>query len=102
MLAPNNGTKVSVVSDGELDGYDCAPVVVEAVRVGAERAASIVVVVNNRRSSTTIATRVAIRVIVGRGEHRKRSFADLSSSRQQAGRSGFEVRGGGGDGAVVP
>ena len=83
MLAPNSGTKVGVVSDGEFDGNDCAPVVVEAVHTGrarAKRAVSAVVVVSNRRSSTTIATRVAIRVIVGRGECRERSFADPSSS----------------------
>ena len=102
MLAPNSDTKVGVISDGELDGNDCAPVVVEAVQVGAERAVSVVVVVSNRRGSTTIATRVAIRVIVGRGKCRERSFADPSSSRQQAGRSGFEVREDGGDGVVVP
>ena len=60
MLAPNSDTKVGVVSDGELDGNYCAPVVVEAVQVGAERAAS-VVVVSNRRGSTTIATDVVTR-----------------------------------------
>ena len=31
MLAPNSGTKVGVIGDGELDGNGCAPVVVEAV-----------------------------------------------------------------------
>ena len=36
MFAPNSGTKVGVISDGELDGNDCTPVVVEAVQVGAE------------------------------------------------------------------
>ena len=52
--------------------------------------------------SITIATRVVIRVIVGWSKRRERSLADLGSSRQQAGRSRFEVREGGGDGAVVP
>ena len=68
MLAPNpnSDAKVGVGSDGEVDGKDCAPVVVEAVQAGAERAVSAVVVVSNRRGSTTIATRVAIRVTVGR------------------------------------
>ena len=56
MLAPNSDAKAGIVSDGELDGNDCAPVVVEAVQVGAERAASAVVVVSNRRGSTTIAS----------------------------------------------
>ena len=49
MLALNSDTKVGVVSDGELDGNECAPVVVKAVQVGAERAVSVVVVVSNRR-----------------------------------------------------
>ena len=52
------GTKVGVVSDGELDGNDGAPVVVETVQVGAERAVSVIAVVVNRgsTSSTTTAT----------------------------------------------
>ena len=101
MLAPNSDTKVGIASDGELDGNDCAPVVVEAVQVGAERAVSVVVVVSNRRGDTTLATRVVIRVVVGRSKRRERLFADPSSSRQQAGRGGFEVREDGGDGVVV-
>ena len=58
MFAPNSGTKVGVVSDGELDGNDGAPVVVETVQVGAERAVSVIAVVVNRgsTSSTTTAT----------------------------------------------
>ena len=93
MLSPNSDAKVGVVSDGEFDGNDCAPVVVEAVQVGAERAITVVVVGSNRGGSTTIATRVAIQVTVGRGKRRERSFAGPSSSRQQARHSGFEVRG---------
>ena len=31
MFAPNSDAEVGVVSNGELDGNDCAPVVVEAV-----------------------------------------------------------------------
>ena len=102
MRAPNSDAKVGVVSDGEFDGNDCASVVVEAVQLGAERAVSAVVVGSNRGGSTTIATRVAIRVTVGRGKRRERPLADPSSSRQQARRSGFEVREDGGDGVVVP
>ena len=103
MFASNSGTKVGVISDGELDGNDGAPVVVGAVQVGAVRAVSVVAVVINRRGSTTIAIRVAIRVIAGRGECRQRPFvADPSSSRQQAGHSGFEVREDGGDGVAMP
>ena len=45
VFAPNSGTKVGVVSNGELDGDDDAPVVVETVQIGAEWAASAVVVV---------------------------------------------------------
>ena len=67
MFAPNSGAKAGVVSDSKLDGNDDAPVVVETVKVGAERAFSVVVVATNRRGSTTIATRAAIRVIVGGG-----------------------------------
>ena len=59
MLAPNSSTKVGVVSDGELDGNDGAPAVVETIQVGAELAVSVVAVVINFRGSTTIATRVA-------------------------------------------
>ena len=102
MFASNSGTKVGVISDGELDGNGCTPVVVEAVQVGLERAVSVVVVVSNRRGSTTIAIRVIIRVIVGWGKCSKRSFTDPGSSWQQAGCSGLEVREDGGDGVVVP
>ena len=102
MLAPNSDAKVGVVSDGELDGNDCAPAVVEAVQAGAERDVRVVVVDSNRGGRTTITDRVAVRVAVGRGKSRVRSFADPSSSRQQARRSGFEVREDGGDGVVVP
>ena len=80
MFASNSGTKVCVVSDGELDGDDDAPVVVGRVQVGEEWAATVVVVVVDRRGSATIAIWVATRVTVGRGERRQRSFSDLGSS----------------------
>ena len=80
MFASNSGTKVGVVSDGELDGDDDAPVVVKTVQVGAEWAVSAVVVVVDRRGSAAIAIRAATRVTVGRGERRQRSFSDPGSS----------------------
>ena len=48
MFASDSSTKVGVVSDGELDGDDDELVMVGAVQVGAERAASAVVVVIGR------------------------------------------------------
>ena len=53
MFTSNSGNQVGVVSNGELNGDDDAPVVVEAVQVGAEWAASVVVVVVDRRGSAT-------------------------------------------------
>ena len=79
MFASNSGTKVGVVRNGELDGDDDAPVVVETVQVGAEWAASVVVVVVDRRCSATIAIRVALRVTAGRSERRQRSLSDPGS-----------------------
>ena len=94
--------RFGVVSDGKFDGNDGALVVVETVQARAERAVSVVAVVINRKGSATIGIQVAMHVIAGRGECRQRPFADPSSSRQQAGRSRFEVREDGGDGVVVP
>ena len=56
-FASGSGTKVGVVSDGELDGDDDALVMVETVQVEAERAASVVVVDDDRRGSATTAIR---------------------------------------------
>ena len=76
VFGSNSGTKIGVVSDGELDGDDDAPVMVETVQVGAKRAAaSIVVVVIDRRGSATTA-RIATLVAVGEGERRQRPFQD--------------------------
>ena len=84
MFAANSGTEVGVVSDGEFDGNNNAPVVVKTVQVGAKRAAGVIIVVVGRRGSGIgIIIQVAIGVVVGRGEHRQRSFSDPGSSRQQ-------------------
>ena len=80
LRASNSGTKVGVVSDGELDGNDNAPLVVETVQVGAEWAARVITVVIDCRGSATTAIRVATRSTVGRGERRQRPFSDPSSS----------------------
>ena len=45
VFASNSGTEVGVVSDGEFDGNDDAPVVVKTVQVGAKWAAGVIVVV---------------------------------------------------------
>ena len=79
VLAPDSGTKVGGVSDGELDGDDDAHVMVEAVWVWAERAVSAVVVVADRKGSAATAIRVATTVVVGRGERRQRPFPDPGS-----------------------
>ena len=71
MFGSNSGTKIGVVSDGEVDGDDDAPVMVETVQVGAKRAAaSVVVVVIDSRGSATTAIRIATLVAVGQGERR--------------------------------
>ena len=44
-------TKVGVVSDGELDGDNGAPVMVKAVQVRAERAVSVVAIAVHRGST---------------------------------------------------
>ena len=44
-LRPNSCTEVGVVSDGEFDGNDDAPVVVKTVQVGAKWVAGVIVVV---------------------------------------------------------
>ena len=80
VFASSSGTEVGVVSNGELDGDDDAPVVVKTVQAGAERAASAVVVVVDRRGGAAITIRVTTRVTVGRGECRQRSFSDPGSS----------------------
>ena len=80
MFAANSGTEVGVVSDGEFDGNNNAPVVVKTVQVGAKWAAGVIAVVDMRGSGIGIIIRVAIRVVVGRGEHRQRSFSDPGSS----------------------
>ena len=70
MFAANSGTEVGVVSDGEFDGNNNAPVVVKTVQVGAKRAAGVIIVVVGRRGSGIgIIIQVAIGVVVGRGEH---------------------------------
>ena len=71
VFAANSGTEVGVVSDGEFDGNDNAPVVVKTVQIGAKRAAGVIVVVGRRGSGTGITIRVVARVVVGRGEHRQ-------------------------------
>ena len=71
MFAANSGAEVGVVSNGEFDGDDNAPVVVKTVQVGAEWAAGIIVVVGRWGSGTGIIIRVTIRAVVGRGEHRQ-------------------------------
>ena len=84
MFAADSGTEVCVVSDGEFDGNNNAAVVVKAVQVGAKRAAGVIIVVVGRRGSGIgIIIQVAVGVVVGRGEHRQRSFSDPGSSRQQ-------------------
>ena len=45
MFAADSGTEVGVVSDGEFDGNDNAPVVVKTVQVGAKWAAGVIIVV---------------------------------------------------------
>ena len=45
MFAANSGTEVGVVSDGEFDGNNNAPVVVKTVQVGAKWAAGVIIVV---------------------------------------------------------
>ena len=71
MFAADSGTEVGVVSDGEFNGNDNAPVVVKTVQVGAKCAAGVIIVVGRRGSGTGIIIRVATRVAVGRGEHRQ-------------------------------
>ena len=80
MFAANSGTEVGVVSDGEFDGNDNAPVVVKTVQVGAKWAAGVIVVVGRRGSGTGIIIWVTTQVNVGRGERRQRSFSDPGSS----------------------
>ena len=80
MFAADSGTEVGVVSNGEFDGDDNSPVVVKTVQVGAEWAAGVNVVIGRRGSGTSIIIRVTTRVVVGRGEHRQRSFSDPGSS----------------------
>ena len=47
-LRPTATPRLASSATVNFDGNDCAPVVVEAVQVGAERAVSVVVVVSNR------------------------------------------------------
>ena len=65
MFASDSGTKVGVVSDGEIDGNDDAPVVVKTVQVGAEWVTSAVVVGVDRRGSATIAIRALLASMPG-------------------------------------
>ena len=80
MFSSNSGTKVGVVSNGEFDGDDNAPVVVKTVQVGAEWAGSAIVVVVDRRGGAATTIRVTTRILFGRGERRQRSFTDPGSS----------------------
>ena len=73
MFASNSGTKIGVVSDGELVGDDDAPVVVKVVQVGAEWTVGVVVAVIDDRGSVTVAILLTARVTVRRGERRQRS-----------------------------
>ena len=98
----NSGTKVGVVSNGELDGDGNSPVMVKSVQVGAEWAAGVVVVVVSRGCGAGIIIRVTTCVNVGRGGCRQRSFSDPGSSRHQTSCRRFEVREYGSDGVIVP
>jgi len=100
MLSPDGRTKIGVVSDGERDGDNGAPVMVKAVQVRAERAISVVAVAVHRGSATTTIL-VTVISIVGRGEHRQRALLDPRGSGQQAGGGGLEVRQYGGDDVVM-
>ena len=64
MFAPNSGTEVGVVSNGELDGDDNSPFMVKTVQVGTEWAADVIDVVGRRGSGTEWAASVI--VVVGR------------------------------------
>ena len=84
MFAANSGTEVGVVGDGEFDGNNNAAVVVKTVQVGAKWAAGVIIVIVGRRGSGIGSIiQIAIGVVVGRGEHRQRSFSDPGGSRQQ-------------------
>ena len=74
MLASDGRTKIGVVSNGELDGDNSAPVMVKAVQARAERAVSAVAVIVRRGSAiTTILVTAISFVVVGRGEYPQRA-----------------------------
>ena len=65
MLAPDGRTKIGVVSNGELDGDNSAPVMVKAVQARAERAVSAVAVVVRRGSAITTILVTVVSIVGG-------------------------------------